>query len=48
MSNIAVELVEQGKAHDYYYTTEWVHRQKETMDRYKRLKSPRYTQSVTL
>ena len=36
MSNIAVELIEQGKAHDYYYTTEWVHRQKETMDRYKR------------
>lgn len=36
MSNIAVELVEQGKAHDYYYTGEWVHRQKETMDRYKR------------
>ena len=36
MSNIAVELVEKGKAHDYYYTIEWVHRQKETMDRYKR------------
>lgn len=36
MSDIAIALVDVGRAHDYYYTTEWVRTQQEVMDKYRR------------
>lgn len=36
MSEVAEKLVDEGKAHDYYYTSEWVHLQPLVMDSYKR------------
>lgn len=36
LSEIAVELVDAGNAHKYYYTPEWVHLQPDVMDKYRR------------
>lgn len=36
MSDIAIRLVDEGRAHDYYYTREWVVVQRDVMNKYRR------------